>query len=154
MALQMDAVGWKLLRLLQENARTPFRQIGEAIGLTAPAVAERVRRLEDSGILSGYHAQVDLEKIGLPITAFVHLTTNANGSRRIRTALPDMLEVVECYCVTGSESYILKVAVASVSRLERLLIELTNFGEVRTSLVLSTQLTRRIIEERSIIGDV
>ncbi len=153
MALQIDAVGWKLLRLLQENARLSFRQIGEAIGLTAPAVAERVRRMEDAGILSGYHAEVDLAKVGLPVMVFVHLTSNANQSRRIRTAVMDMPEVIECYCVTGNESYILKVAVASVPRLEHLLIELTEFGEVRTSLVLSAQVTRRVIEERTITGD-
>jgi Lrp/AsnC family leucine-responsive transcriptional regulator len=60
-----------------------------------------------------------------------------------------MPEVIECHCVTGNESYILKVAVASVPRLEHLLIELTNFGEVRTSLVLSTQVARRVIDERT-----
>jgi Lrp/AsnC family leucine-responsive transcriptional regulator len=153
MTLQIDAVGWKLLGLLQENARLSFRQIGEAIGLTAPAVAERVRRLEDTGIVKGYHAEVDLAKVGLPVLAFVHLTTNAHQSTRIRAAVLDMPEVVECHCVTGNESYILKVAVASVPRLEHLLIELTNFGEVRTSLVLSSQVTRRKIDPRAIEDD-
>jgi Lrp/AsnC family leucine-responsive transcriptional regulator len=151
MANQIDAVGWRLLRLVQENARLPFRRIGEAIGLTAPAVAERVRRMEDAGILQGYHAEVDLAKVGLPILAFVHLVTNANQSLRFRKVVGDMLEVIECHCVTGNESYILKVAVASVPRLEHLLIELTNFGEVRTSLVLSTQVVRRVIEERTVV---
>jgi Lrp/AsnC family leucine-responsive transcriptional regulator len=150
MALQIDAVGWRLLRLMQENARLSFRQIGEAIGLTAPAVAERVRRMEDAGILEGYHTTINLEKVGLPVQAFVHLTTNASQSRRLRIAVPEMLEIIECHCVTGSESYILKVAVASVPRLEQLLIELTNYGEVRTSLVLSSQITRRVIEERTL----
>jgi len=153
MDFQIDAVGWKLLRLLQENARLSFRQIGEAVGLTAPAVAERVRRMEDAGILKGYYAEVDLAKVGLPVLAFVHLTCNATQSRRIRSAVIDMPEVIECFCVTGSESYILKVAVASVPRLEMLLLDLTNFGEVRTSLVLSSQIARRVVDERSIGGD-
>lgn len=146
MSLQIDAVGWRLLRLLQENARLSFRQLGEAIGLTAPAAAERVRRMEDTGILKGYYAEIDLEKAGLPVLAFVLLTCNAQQSRRIRAAVPDMPAVIECHCITGSESYILKVAVASVPRLESLLIELTNYGEVRTSLVLSTQVSRRVID--------
>jgi Lrp/AsnC family leucine-responsive transcriptional regulator len=150
MAFQIDAVGWKLLGHLQQNARLSFRQIGEAIGLTAPAVAERVRRMEDAGIVKGYHAEIDLAKVGLPVMAFVHLTTNAQQSRRLRTAVDNMLEVVECYCVTGNESYILKVAVVSVPRLEDLLMKLTDFGEVRTSLVLSSQVTRRVIEDRTI----
>ena len=150
---QLDGVGWQLLKLLQENARLPFRQIGEAIGLTAPAVAERIRRLEEAEIIAGYHAQVDLAKIGLPILAFVHLNCNSQQSARFRKAVVDMTEVVECYWVTGNESYILKVAVMSVERLEHLLIDLSSFGDVRTSLVLSTQVTRRIIDESMVRPD-
>lgn len=143
----LDRVGWSLLRLLQENARLSFRQIGEAIGLTAPAVAERVRRLEDSGIIKGYHAEVDLVKAGRPIMAFVGLMTSSQQSTRFRKVVGDMPEVIECHCVTGTESYVLKVAVTSVPHLEHLLFDLGNYGEVRTSLVLSSQVTRRVIEE-------
>ncbi len=144
---QLDEIGWRLLHLLQENARLSFRQLGAAIGLTAPAVAERVRRLEDAGILKGYHAEIDLAKVGLPITAFIHLTSNSQQSSRFRKAVLDIPEIIECHCVTGNESYILKVAVPSVPDLEHLLLRLSNFGEVRTSMVLSTQVTRRIISE-------
>jgi Lrp/AsnC family leucine-responsive transcriptional regulator len=143
----LDRVGWGLLRLLQENARLSFRQIGEAIGLTAPAVAERVRRLEDAGILKGYHAEIDLVKAGRPIMAFVGLMTNSQQSTRFRKAVANMTEVIECHCVTGTESYILKVAVTSVPHLEHLLLDLVNYGEVRTSVVLSSQVTRRVIDE-------
>src|SRR5258708_8661558 len=115
---QLDGVGWRLLKLLQENARLSFREIGEAIGLTAPAVADRVRRLEDAGVLIGYHAEVELPKVGLPIMAFVHLTTNSQQSFRFRKAVVDMNDIIECHCVTGNESYILKVAVTSVQHLE------------------------------------
>ncbi len=144
---QLDAVGWRLLKLLQENARLSFRHIGEAIGLTAPAGGERVRRLEEVGILTGYHAALDLSKIGLPILAFVHLTTDSHQSARIRKAVVDMPQIIECYCVTGNESYILKVALTSVHALEGLLLELGHFGDVRTSLVLSSQVNRRVISE-------
>ncbi len=150
---QLDGVGWRLLRLLQENARLSFRQLGEAVGLTAPAVAERVRRLEDTGILTGYYAAIDLAKVGLPIQAFIHLTTNSQQSGRFRKAVLDIPEIIECYCVTGNESYILKVAVTSVPHLEHVLLNLVNFGEVRTSMVLSTQVARRVIEETMIHPD-
>lgn len=149
MAFEIDAVGWKLLKLLQEDARLSFREMGEAIGLTAPAVAERVRRMEDAGILKGYHADVDLPKVGLPVMAFVHLTTNSRQSIRFRKAVIDMPEVTECYCVTGNESHILKVAVASIPDLEHLLLGLAEFGDMRTSVVLSCQVARRVIEERT-----
>ncbi len=143
----LDTIGWRLLRLLQENARLSFRQLGEAIGLTAPAVAERVRRLEDAGIIEGYSIALDLGKVGLPIQAFIHLTTTNQQSLRLRKAVADLSGVIECHCVTGTESYILKVAVPSVPHLEHLLMSLKDFGEVRTSVVLSTQVARRIIDE-------
>ena len=144
---QLDGLGWQILRLLQDNARLSFRQIGETIGLTAPAVAERIRRLEDTGILKGYRAEIDLASAGLPITAFVHLVTNNTQSMRFRKAVLDMPEVIECHCVTGNESYIMKVAVTTVPHLEHVLLLLANFGEMRTSLVLSSQITRRPIDE-------
>ncbi len=150
MTLQIDAVGWKILELLQENARLSYREIGEAVGLTAPAVAERVRRMEDAGIVKGYHAEVDLNKAGLPIQAFVLITNSATQALRFRASVHDFPEVTECYCITGSESYIVKVAVTSVPRLEQLLMELKPFGEVRTCLVLSSQLTRRTIHPETL----
>lgn len=151
---QLDGLGWQILRLLQDNARLSFRQIGETIGLTAPAVAERVRRLEDTGILKGYRAEIDLATAGLPIMAFVHLVTNSAQSHRFRKAVLDMPEVVECHCVTGNESYILKVAVTTVPHLEHFLLQVANFGEMRTSLVLSSQVTRRPIDENMLQGTI
>ncbi|MBL8154626.1 MAG: Lrp/AsnC family transcriptional regulator [Anaerolineae bacterium] len=150
MTFQIDAVGWRILRHLQENARLSFRQIGEAIGLTAPAVAERVRRLEDAGLITGYHAQIDPARVGLPIQAFVHMTTTTRQSMRLREVVAELVEVAECHCVTGMESYILKVFVPSVEHLERLLWKLKDYGEVRTSLVLSSQVTRRSIDRASV----
>jgi Lrp/AsnC family transcriptional regulator, leucine-responsive regulatory protein len=146
----MDSVGWRLLRLLQENARLSFRQLGEAVGLTAPAVAERVRRLEDAGVIRAYRPEIDLVKAGLPIMAFVHLTCNSQQSSRLRKVVGEMREVIECHCITGSESYILKVAVVSVPRLEHFLFSLKSYGEVRTSLVLSTQVASRVIDDPSV----
>src|SRR5258708_2078791 len=147
----LDKVGWRVLRLLQENARLSFRQMGESVGLTAPAVAERVRRLEDSGVIKSYSVELELNKVGLPIVAFVHLTINNQQSTRFRQAAVDMPELIECHCVTGNESYILKVAVRSVTHLEHLLLTVANYGDVRTSLVLSSQVTRRIIDE-TVVG--
>jgi Lrp/AsnC family transcriptional regulator, leucine-responsive regulatory protein len=142
-----DPTSWRLLRLLQQNARLPFRKLGEAIGLTAPAVAERVRRLEESGIIKGYFAEIDLERLGLPIMAFVHLTTDVHQSERFRKAVMDIPAIIECHCVTGHESYIMKVAVPSVPKLEALLFDLKLFGEMRTSLILSCQVSHRVIDE-------
>lgn len=146
MAFEIDAVSWALLRRLQETARMSFRELGEAVGLTPPAAAERVRRLEEAGIITGYHATLDLGKAGLPIRAFVHLTSSARQSERFRDAVHTMSEVLECNTITGTESFIIKVALPDVARLERLLWKLKDYGEVRTSLILSTQLERRTVD--------
>ncbi len=143
----LDSVGWQLLRMLQENARISFRQIGEVIGMTAPAVGERIHRLEDAGVLKGYQAKIDLAKIGRPIMAFVHLTCDSHQETKFRKDVLTLLDVIECHCVTGTESFILKVAVTSVPHLEQLLMHLKDYGNVRTSLVLSAQVTSRIIED-------
>ncbi len=148
MTFQIDAVGWGLLRRLQDDARMSFRQLGEAVGLTAPAAAERVRRLEDANIITGYHAAVNLDRLGLPIMAFVHLASNAQQSIRFREVVDHLHEVIECHTITGVETFVLKVAVPSVPHLEAFLWKMKDYGEVRTSLILSSQVTRRRIDER------
>lgn len=150
---EIDSTGWKLLRLLQENARMSFRQLGEVIGMTAPAVGERIHRLEDAGIIKNYHAEIDLTKVGRPITAFVHLVANSHETTRFHRDVRNIPEVIECYSVTGVESCIMKVAVVSVPHLEKLLMMLKDYGDVRTSLILSTQVTGRIIDEPPVIAE-
>ncbi len=153
MTLQIDAVGWALLRLLQDNARQPLRQLGEIVGLTAPAVAERMRRLEDAGIVTGFHAALDLPRLGLPIMAYIHLTSNVQQAIRFREMVGSLTEIIECHTLTGVETFLLKVAVPDVPHLERMLWKLKDYGEVRTSLVLSTQVKRRSLDARSIFPD-
>src|SRR5258708_34865792 len=115
---QLDGLGWRILRLLQDNARLSFRQIGETIGLTAPAVAERVRRLEDAGILKGYHAAIDLGQGGLPIMAFIHLTTNSTQSPRLRNAIGDLPEAISDPRPTPNDSHILQLPLPTQPHLQ------------------------------------
>jgi Lrp/AsnC family leucine-responsive transcriptional regulator len=144
--VQIDEINWRILKLLQDDARASFRQIGECVGLTPPAVAERVRRLEEAGVIAGYHAQVDLAKAGRPVMAFVYMVTSSSQSMRLRKGIADIPAVIECHCITGVESYVLKVAVPTVAALEHLLFDLKDYGEVRTSVVLSSQVERRTIQ--------
>lgn len=141
----LDPTGWQILRLLQEDARLSYNELGRRVGLTPPAVAERVRRLEDAGIIAGYHAEVRAEKIGLPVTAIVRL--NAAGGRcavagAFCATLP---EVTECHRVTGSDSYIMTVVARDVAHLEALLDRLMPYGDLTTSIVLSSPVKRRAI---------
>lgn len=143
---QLDEVGWKLLQALQENARVSFRELGQRIGLSAPAVIERVRKMENAGILVGYHAEIDLTKVGLPITAFVRMSTPRGRSGHVGIQLQAIPEILECHRVAGEDSFLMKVGVSSMSHLEKLIDHLAQYGQSTTSIVLSSPVTRRIIE--------
>jgi Lrp/AsnC family leucine-responsive transcriptional regulator len=143
----LDDVGWQLLTLLQEHARLSFRELGQRVGLAPSSVAERIHRMEEAEILLGYHAELNLEKVGMPVLAFTRMSTPGQNSARIATLLRDMPEVLECYRLTGSEAFIMKVGVSSVKQLEALIDQLSQYGQPTTSLVLSIPLARRIVEK-------
>lgn len=146
-AKYLDEIGWRILRELQENARITFAELGRRVGLSLPAVTERVRRLEDAGVITGYRAEIDKARIGLPITAFMRLSIAGDISTRLTTILKEIPEVMECYRVTGGDSFILKVHVSSVAHLEELIDKFVPFGTTTTTLVLSTLVARRTIEK-------
>ncbi len=144
----LDEVGWQLLCLLQENARLSFKELGQRVGLASSSVAERIHRMEEAEILLGYHAEINLEKVGLTVMAFIRMSTPGQNSARIAMLLHDMPEILECYRLTGSEAFIMKVCVPSVKQLEILIDQLSQYGQPTTSLVLSIPLAKRILEKR------
>lgn len=150
----LDPVGWGILQALQINARMSFTEIGRRVGLSDTAVADRVRRMEDAGIIRGYHAEVDYEMIGLPIMAYIHL--NVQGSQRSTTAIEDLVrsfpQVLEYYSMAGADCYILKVVVRSVRQLDQLLGELRKQGNVltNTSIILSPLMESHPITEEAL----
>lgn len=141
----LDGVGWKLLILLQDNARRSFSELGREVGLSAPAVAERVRRLEEAGLISGYHAAVRWERVGWPITALVRLSGISSEAPAVATLIAETPEVLECHRVTGEDSYILTVVAVSTQHLEQIVDRLIPYGRVTTSLVLSSPVRRRTV---------
>ncbi|GCE45429.1 Lrp/AsnC family leucine-responsive transcriptional regulator [Thermosporothrix hazakensis] len=147
----LDETGWQLLQALQENARLSFQALGQRVGLSAPAVAERIRRMEDAGIIKGYRAEIDTALIGLPITAIVRISTPM-GERysQFATTAPEIAEVLECYHVTGNDALVMKVAVSSVKHLESLIDRLSVYGQVTTSIVLSAPVTHRTITRQTL----
>jgi len=139
----LDETGWHILEELQQNGRLSFAELGRRVGLTLPAVAERVRKMEDAGIITGFRTEVNPAKIGLPIAAFIRISVVGDVFARIAKAVRDMPEVLECHRGTGADSFTLKVAVESVQHLERLIDKLTPFGTTSTSIVLSTLVRSR-----------
>ncbi|MBN2469556.1 MAG: Lrp/AsnC family transcriptional regulator [Anaerolineae bacterium] len=141
----LDDVSWQIIRELQQNARISFTELGRRVGLSSPAVTERVRRLEEAGIITGYHASVDLKQIGRPILAIVRLGNPGDKSDQFVALIQQMPEITESSRITGNESFVMKVAVPSVEHLERVIRQLEPYGLTTTSLVLSTPVTQRLL---------
>ncbi|QQR73049.1 MAG: Lrp/AsnC family transcriptional regulator [Holophagales bacterium] len=141
-----DEISWRILRELQLDGRVSFTELGRRVGLSTPAVAERVRNLEAAGVIRGYRAEIDLAKVGLPMLAVVRMSAVGDVLTRMTQLSRELPEVLECHRATGADSFIMKVAVSSVEHLERLIDRLTPFGTTSTSIVLSSPVTGRIVE--------
>jgi Lrp/AsnC family leucine-responsive transcriptional regulator len=144
--VHVEEIDAKIVRLLANDGRMSFTDLGKATGLSTSAVHQRVRRLERRGVIRGYGARVDHEKLGLPLTAFISI-------RPIDPSEPDdapqrldvLPEIESCYSVAGNENYILQVRVSSPSALEDLLSRIRSMANVttRTTMVLSTPYEHR-----------
>ena len=139
----LDRTGWQILGELQRNARISLSDLGRKINLSTPATMERVRKLEEVGIVTGYRADLDATKLGLPILAFVRINTPTRLYPRFLQVVEQSTEIIECHHVAGADSFILKARLVSNAHLEDLLRRLSPFGETNTSIVLSSPLTHR-----------
>ena len=138
MSEDIDAIDSKILIELQANARISFAELGRRVSLSTPAVAERVRRLEDSGVITRYIAVVDPAKVGLPVRAFIKITVPGDRLPHFSTLAQKVPEIRECHRVTGAESYILQVAVRDLPHLEKVIDSLTPYVATNTSMVLAS----------------
>lgn len=145
----LDAIGWRILTELQRDARLSFTELGKRVGLSTPAVKQRVLRLEEAGIITGYHAAVNPRRAGYPVSAFVRITVagDERTAKRLAATAAEMPEVMECHRCTGDHAFILKVEASSVSGLEKLIDRLTAFGMTSTSLILSSPVERGVVVE-------
>ena len=138
----IDVIDLKILYILQNNGRKRLADIADEVELSAPAVMERVKKLEASGIIRGYQAQIDSKKVGKDITAFIGVSIgNQNGIDNFAQQMLRYGDVLECHHVTGDESFILKVKSANTGSLEKLLGEIRSVDGVTrtvTNVVLST----------------
>lgn len=138
----LDETDIKILDLLQKHGRTRRNDLAEKVGLSLPAVSERLRKLEESGIISGYFAKVDHKQLGKDITAFVVVTVDSSKHfNAFIDHVDNTDDILECHAITGEGTHILKVRTENTSSLEKLLAKIQSWqGVVKTttSLVLST----------------
>lgn len=145
----IDEIALKLLEELQKNARASYADLGRAAGLSPSATAERLRRLEDAGIIRGYRAEVDPASLGLGIMALIRMTADGPQYRQLMSFLGDCEQIRECYHVTGGDALTMKVLVSSIAELEELIMKLLHYGVPTTSIVLSTPLVRNVYQLRT-----
>jgi Lrp/AsnC family leucine-responsive transcriptional regulator len=149
---ELDRIDWKIVEELQQNARLSWAELGRRAGLSTPAVAERVHRLEKLEVIRGFHADISLERLGLPIQIFVRVSMAGPESlvRTFQQLVKTWDEVLECHRVTGSDSFLVKARVVSVEHLERFLDKLGHYGTTSTATVLSSPVLNRTITEKTI----
>ncbi|MGI8531047.1 MAG: Lrp/AsnC family transcriptional regulator [Geodermatophilaceae bacterium] len=143
----MDAVDRQLVQKLRANARATYADLARQVGLSAPAVHERVGKLEASGIITGYHATVAPAAVGLGVTALVGVFESEQAEQDVSSALARMPEVEDCWFVAGEESFLVKVRVADMPALEHTIATISRLPGVsrtRTTVVLSTRWEGRV----------
>ena len=137
--VQLDDIDWQIIAALQEDARTGYRELGRQVVLTAPAVANRVRRLEEAGVILGYSARIDPAAVGYGVEGFIHI---ASGGRRQSHAIAAQAKaeprVLEDHRVAGQSDHIIRVVAESLSALEPFIEALNDDGRPMTSLVFSS----------------
>ena len=145
-AVEPDAIDLQIISILQEHCRIPLVKLGEQVGLSAPSVIERVKKLEDGGVITGYHASVDARRLGRDVTAFIGVSIAHPRSISVFERTVDQLdEVLECHHITGEHTVLLKIKTQSTATLEELIKTIRTIDGVartETMVVLSTHTER------------
>ncbi|MBD0716072.1 ArsR family transcriptional regulator [Streptomyces sp. CBMA370] len=141
----VDATDWRILEALQSEGRASFAELARTVSMSPSAVTERVRRLEEAGVIAGYTAIVDPDRLGLPILALVRLRYPHGNYKPFHDLIDTTPEVLEAHHVTGDDCFVLKVAARSMRHLEGVTGKIGSLGSVTTSVVYSSPLPRRPI---------
>lgn len=139
----MDNLDAKIINILQDNARIPLKQLAEQVFLSSPAVSARIAKLEQEGYIGGYSATVNLEKLNYHVTAFINMELNPKQKSAFYPFVDSCPNVLECNCVTGHYSILLKVAFPSTQKLDVFIGKLQEYGSTETQIVFSTPVNHR-----------
>lgn len=144
--LEIDDKAWRLLGALQADGRAPLKVLADAAGLSIPATAERLRRLQDAGVLRALGAELDPARVGYGVQAQVGITVVGQAAKRAFLAAAERApEVLSCQHVAGADSYLMQVVATDLAHLEQFLGAINRHGETRTAIVLSTPIARRAL---------
>ncbi len=140
----IDHIDRKLIVALNDNSRVSNAELARMVGLSAPSVGERIKRLEEAGVIEGYTALVNPNALGLPISVWLRIRPIPGELHRVAKILSDLPEVVECDRITGDDCYLARAHVQSVAHLETLIDELATYAMTNTSVIQSSPVTRRL----------
>lgn len=148
MNTKIDDLNWRILKYLQENARESFANIGRKVGLTPPAVAERVKKMEDLGVITGYKTVVSHTLTGYQLRAIINLRAFMGKLKPFLEVVGSFEEVIHCYRITGNENIIMQVVLKDQFHLEKFIDILIQYGETRTHIILSDVVSNAPIKKR------
>lgn len=139
----LDATNRRLLAELQDDARVSIAELGRRVGLSSPAVAERLGRLEDAGVVQGYRAELDPRALGYQLGVIVRIRPSARQLQKVAALARETPEVVECHRITGEDCYFMKAHVRDVEHLEEIVDRFAPYGQTTTSIMQSSPVPRR-----------
>ena len=140
-----DRIDWKIIELLQRNARMTNTEVGKIVGLSQPAITARIRLLEEAGVIEAYAARINPRALGQEITAIIRLKTTHEKISLCLKSFDRIPEILEAHRITGDDCFIVKATVAHMPRLEAVIDALAKFGSVTTSLVLASYKPKPIV---------
>lgn len=140
---EIDAVNRRILEELLDDPRLTMSELGRRVGMSSPAVTERVRRLEETGVIRGYRLDLNPAALGLPIAAYIRIRPNAGQLPRIIELAQQIPEVVECHRITGEDCFILKAHIPAIDQLDRLLDSFLLYGSTTTTIIQSSPVPLR-----------
>lgn len=141
--MELDSISWRLLDALQKDGRAGLKQLAEATGLSVAATAERLKRMQEAGVVRGITADVDPVQVGYPVKAIIGITASQPGKTALLKKLQSSPQVLECHHVAGADSFLMTVVAKSLADLEGFIGTINCYGETRTSIVFSTPIERR-----------
>lgn len=145
--MKIDYTNWLILEALQKNARTPLTEIARKVGMSSPAVSERILRMEQEGIIEGYKTKINLESIERSMGVFISIKIRFGQTDKFVALIKTMPEIAECHKITGNDCLLVRANIKNTKHLDQLTTKLVQYGELTTSLILSS-----IIEERMYTG--
>ncbi|WP_417885706.1 Lrp/AsnC family transcriptional regulator [Zunongwangia sp.] len=143
----IDSLNWAILDCLQENARLSFSEIGRRVGLSSPAVAERVKKMEDAGIIKGYKTDISYQKAGYYLKAIITLSAFMGRLKPFLEKVKELEEIINCYRITGNENIIMEVVLRDQNHLEVFIDKLITYGETKTHIILSNAVDKAPVKK-------